>query len=166
MNNSFYVNVDRFKKMSYYKNNITFDFCDEHTTTLKDIDHAIKNKTKGIDIPFGDTEQYVPKGMRDINYHIMRVIYFVEHSDEIKNIKIKSSWWIENNILFSYPHLFIEDGYHRIAAAFYLDLKTVQMTNYDFIRRDLYEYITENTDIYPKNEIIKIPLWEVNSTIS
>lgn len=152
------VIISRFKECTSYKNEIIFYFVDGINTTLSDIDNAIKNNLNETNIPFGDTDNYVPIKNRDINYHLKRVIYFINHPDEIINIKIKSPWWIENNILYSYPHLVIEDGYHRIAAGFYLGLKKINMINYDYIRLDIKKYITGETNEKPKNKIQEIKL--------
>lgn len=152
------VILSRFKECSSYKKNIEFYFVDGINTTLEDIDKAIKNNAPETNVPFGTRDRYLLNA--DINYHLSRVIYFINHPKKIKDIKVKSSWWIENNTLYAYPHLMIEDGYHRIAAAFYLDLNSVNMINHDYIRHDVLEYITGKTNIKPKKTILKINLGE------
>ena len=147
------VILSRFKECSEYKHDITFNFCSGYITTLQDIKKAINEGVSGNPIPFGDTDTYIPMCNRDINYHIQRVIYFVYHSEKIKDIKIKSAWWIQDNILHTYPHIKIEDGYHRIAAAFYLKLKYVEMSNYDYIRTDIKNYITGVSDVKPNKSL-------------
>lgn len=152
------VIMSRFKECTSYKSDVVFYFVNGINTTLVDIDNAIKNGMPETDVPFGDTDTYIPNKKRNINYHLQRVIYFIKHPNEIKNIKIKSSWWIKNNILYAYPHLEIEDGYHRIAAAFYLGLKNVNMINYDYIRQDTKNYIIGKTDKKPKDCIKEVKL--------
>jgi len=152
------VIISRFKECTSYKNEIIFYFVDGINTTLSDIDNAVKSNMPETNIPFGDTDTYIPYTKRNINYHLQRIIYFINHPNEIRNIKIKSAWWIDNNVLYAYPHLKIEDGYHRIAAAFYLGLKKINMINYDYIRLDVKKYITGETNEKPKNKIQEIKL--------
>lgn len=152
------VILKRFKECSAYKNEIVFHFCEGYNTTLDDIHKAIVNNTPETNIPFGDTDKYIPPRPRDINYHLQRVVYFIKHPEEIRDIYIKSSWWIKDNTLFAYPHVEIEDGYHRIAAAFYLNLDKVSMKNFDYIRADTENYITGKSNDKPLDKIISQPL--------
>lgn len=155
------INLNRFKICSEYKSEIRFDFCNGYITKLNDIKKAIENGFKGTSVPFGDKDKFIPDMNKDINYHINRVIYFINNPNEIKDIKIRSAWWINNNTLFARPHLEIVDGYHRIASAFYLNLKYIDIINYDYIRNDVMDYITEKSNVVPK-KIRKVKLNERN----
>ncbi len=66
-------------------------------------------------IPFGDTFKYPPK-KRTSQWHIRRILYFVNHPQEIKNIELDN----ESSTFDILPVPIIIDGYHRWMAARYL----------------------------------------------
>lgn len=68
---------------------------------------------------FGDTKKYIVFEPKSKEWHIGRIIYFINHPDEIKNIEIDNAC-INGDIL---PLPIIIDGHHRFAAAQWLQHK-------------------------------------------
>ncbi|WP_097005313.1 hypothetical protein [Lacrimispora amygdalina] len=84
---------------------------------------------------------------KDDDWHIGRVIYFINHPDEIYNIQIDN---ICNGMTIC-PIPFIEDGNHRFMAAMWLNDKG-KMDRVHCVyggRMDLLDYLTGKTDELP-----------------
>lgn len=81
-----------------------------------DIEQAMKNNTSEISDPFGDTYKHIVTEEKDKNWHIGRIIYFIKHPDEIRDIEIDNQCYG----MTIYPEPIIVDGWHRYAAAIYL----------------------------------------------
>lgn len=84
--------------------------------TLKDINQAINTGLSATTEIYGTHTDFFAVEPRDNSWHISRVLYFVKHPDEIKNIDIDCRCH-EFDI---YPEPIIIDGNHRFLAAQYL----------------------------------------------
>jgi len=135
------------------KLDITKDFAwNGQPITLQNIQEAIQNNIKGTSDPFGDLTWYQPKSIQNNEYHISRVIYFIEHPHEIKDIEIEEQYWHDKYSHWTYPNSSVIDGNHRLLATIYLNLKEIDIA-YMGIREDILNYLTGVTDIEP-TEII------------
>lgn len=115
--------------------------------TLEEVVVAKNNGVIGDASPFGDTWKYLVREDRAKDYHIARIIYFIDHPEEITDIEVDNPC-IDHGIL---PGCEIIDGYHRLAAAIILKLDSIDI-NYGG-REDILNYISCKTDIRP-DEII------------
>ena len=104
--------------------------------TLEDVLNKKRGGMQGNIEPYGDTWKHPVKKERDRDYHISRIIYFVDHPNEIDGIEVDNPC-IDNGIL---PGCEIIDGWHRIAAALILKLRKVNI-NYGG-RSDVENYIS------------------------
>lgn len=111
---------------------------------LEDVTSAKCRGTQGIAEPYGDTWKHPVKNERDRDYHISRIIYFLDHPNEIDGIEVDNPC-IDDGIL---PGCEIIDGWHRIAAAIILNLQKVNV-NYGG-RSDVEDYISGKTNIRPE----------------
>jgi uncharacterized protein (DUF433 family) len=96
---------------------------DGEIVTVNDIAGAIQNGISGDDTPYGDVWKHPVKAPKDKEYHVSRVVYFVQHPEEIKNIEI-------DNICDDYsilPLADIIDGWHRLMAAKYLGMDKIHV---------------------------------------
>lgn len=82
-------------------------------------------------------------------WHIGRIIYFINHPEEIKDIQINNI--VDDNYIFPAP--VIEDGNHRYMAALYLHkLGSMETINCIYVGRvDLLEYLTGESDCKPED---------------
>ena len=144
------VNVNRFRECSIFRTEIRFYFASGDSATLEDIAEAIKNGMAESPVPFGDIDQYPSDPTLPLDYHLARIIYFINHPEEIRDIRIRNPYWVKQNMFYAYPDVVIADGYHRMAAAFYLGLETVEMSNYDFLRDDVVDYLVGVSDCRPE----------------
>ena len=83
---------------------------------LDDISVAIHEAVSEISDPYGDTYQHPVLEQRSREWHIGRIIYFINHPMEIKDIEIDN----ECNGLDIFPQPVIIDGWHRYIAARWL----------------------------------------------
>ena len=65
----------------------SFEWNANEPITLDDVQFAINHHLSEMAIPFGDTFKYPPK-KRTSQWHIRRILYFVNHPQEIKNIEL------------------------------------------------------------------------------
>lgn len=93
----------------------SFEWNANEPITLNDVQFAINHHLSEMAIPFGDTFKYPPK-KRTSQWHIRRILYFVNHPQEIKNIELDN----ESSTFDILPVPIIIDGYHRWMAARYL----------------------------------------------
>lgn len=83
---------------------------------LDDISAAIQKALPEISSPYGDTWKYPVTEHKSREWHIGRIIYFINHPDKIKNVEIDN----ECNGSYILPRSIIVDGWHRYAAARWL----------------------------------------------
>ena len=91
-----------------------FEWDKSKPISISDIRCALK-KIPEISEPYGDTNMYQPTA-KSRKWHIGRIIYFINHKNEIADIEIDNSCY-DGMIM---PSPFIVDGWHRLAAAYYL----------------------------------------------
>ena len=84
--------------------------------TLEDISIAIHNGMSEIPDPYGDTYMYQPIECKSNDWHIGRIIYFINHPEEIRDVEIDNMC----NGMEILPIPVIVDGHHRFAAARWL----------------------------------------------
>lgn len=65
----------------------SFEWNANEPITLGDVQFAINHHLSEMAIPFGDTFKYPPK-KRTSQWNIRRILYFVNHPQEIKNIEL------------------------------------------------------------------------------
>ena len=83
---------------------------------LDDISIARHEGVTEIPDPYGDTWKHPVLEHRDRDWHIGRILYFINHSNEIRDIEIDN----ECNGSYILPQPVIVDGWHRYAAARWL----------------------------------------------
>lgn len=81
---------------------------------LEDISNAIHESIPEISDPYGDMWNHPAMEQKTREWHIGRIIYFIKHPMEIKDIDIDNDYF-EGNIN---PEIL--DGWHRYAAARWL----------------------------------------------
>lgn len=118
--------------------------------TLDDVQFAINHHLSEMAIPFGDTFKYPPK-KRTSQWHIRRILYFVNHPQEIKNIELDN----ESSTFDILPVPIIIDGYHRWMAARYLyELGSLHKIHCLYAgREDVLDYLKGKLDTMPQEEI-------------
>jgi len=107
---------------------------------LNDISNAIMNGQQEQPELYGDTWKHPPEGKKSRDWHIGRVIYFINHQDEIKDLEIDNL--CADNYIFPQP--IITDGNHRFLAAMWLQKEWKMQTVHCFYggRLDLLDYLT------------------------
>lgn len=83
---------------------------------LDDISIAIHEALTENSEPYGDTWEHPVLERRSRDWHIGRIIYFINHPDEIRDIDIDN----ECDGKYILPKPIIVDGWHRYAAARWL----------------------------------------------
>lgn len=83
---------------------------------LDDISIAIHEALPENSEPYGDTWKHPVLERRSRDWHIGRIIYFINHPDEIRDIDIDN----EYDGKYILPKPVIVDGWHRYAAARWL----------------------------------------------
>lgn len=83
---------------------------------LDDISAAIQKALPEISSPYGDTWKYPVTEHKSREWHIGRIIYFINHPDEIRDVEIDN----ECDGSYILPRPIIVDGWHRYAAARWL----------------------------------------------
>lgn len=83
---------------------------------LDDISSAIHEALSENSDPYGDTWKHPVLERRSRDWHIGRIIYFINHPDEIRDIDIDN----ECDGKYILPKPVIVDGWHRYAAARWL----------------------------------------------
>lgn len=123
-----------------------FSWNENETISLKDIDDAIKSEQNEEKIPYGDAWQCLCNRQTK-SWHIGRVVYFINHPNEIQNINIDNL--IIDDYIFPVP--IIIDGNHRLMAAVWLNHRN-KMKTINCIyggRLDLLDYLTGKVDECP-----------------
>lgn len=83
---------------------------------LDDVSIAIHESLPEVSEPYGDTWEFPPIEHKSRDWHIGRIIYFINHPEEIRDIYIDN----ECEGLHIFPKPVIVDGWHRYAAARWL----------------------------------------------
>lgn len=83
---------------------------------LDDISIAVHEALTENSEPYGDTWEHPVLERRSRDWHIGRIIYFINHPDEIRDIDIDN----ECDGKYILPKPIIVDGWHRYAAARWL----------------------------------------------
>ena len=83
---------------------------------LDDISVAIHDAIPEVFEPYGDTWKYPVLEQKSRDWHIGRIIYFIKHPNEIRDIIIDNKC----SGGFILPQPVIVDGWHRYAAARWL----------------------------------------------
>lgn len=114
---------------------------------LEDISNAMQNGIPEQSEPYGDNMIY-PVFPKSDDWHMGRVVYFINHPEEICNIKVDN--------VCNYGHILpfplIEDGNHRLLAAKYLNAKG-KMDKVHCLyggRVDVLNYLVGITDVLPE----------------
>lgn len=107
------VKIERLKE---FVQSEYWEWDDSGEITLDDISIAIHEALPEVLEFYGDTWEYPVIQHRDRDWHIGRIIYFINHPEEIKDIKIDNE--TVNNCILPLP--IIIDGWHRYAAAMWL----------------------------------------------
>ena len=107
---------------------------------MSDIDKAIDNYVE-------ETEHYNGSIQRTKEWHIGRILYFINHPKEIKDIKIENI--CGGDFVPTVP--IIMDGYHRFIAAVYRcfcgEEDEIQCDYHG--RKDIFDYLVGNTKHKP-----------------
>lgn len=96
---------------------------------------------------FGDAWKGTCVNSKSTAWHIGRVLYFIKHSKEIKNLDIDN----DCDGYCVYPRPVIVDGNHRFLAAMWLHAQGKLQKVHCFYcgRLDLLDYLTGVTDVVP-----------------
>lgn len=148
------VIVDRLIEMAGIDTKEIWSWPDASPLSLEEVLLEKSNGKPGSSEPYGDTWKHPVKVQRDKSYHISRIIYFIDHPQEIAGIEVDNPC-VDNGIL---PGCEIIDGWHRIAAAIILKLQKIWI-DYGG-RADIEDYICGRTEIRPKEPLLlDIPLY-------
>lgn len=93
-----------------------WEWDDTGKINLEDISVAMHECIPEITDPYGDTWEHPVLEKRSRDWHIGRIIYFIKHPNEIRDIEIDN----ECNYGYILPQPVIVDGWHRYAAARWL----------------------------------------------
>lgn len=96
---------------------------DGHSITIDDVKNYLSTGQQGTDQPYGDRFKHFPK-QHDKLYHIQRVAWFVQHPEEIKGIAVDNRC---EGMFYILPETIIDDGFHRIMAAYICGLEKVKI---------------------------------------
>lgn len=121
---------------------------DAEPITLQDVIDAKAKGVSGNAEPYGDIWKHPVKESRDKEYHVARIIYFMDHPEEISGIEIDNPC-VDHGIL---PGCEIVDGWHRIAAAILLSLQKVSISYGG--RADVEDYLSGKTDKRPDEILV------------
>ena len=112
---------------------------------LDDISIAIHEGIPEISDAYGDTWKHPVIEHRTRDWHIGRILYFIKHPDEIRDIEIDN----ECSGGYVLPQIVIIDGWHRYAASRWLfsqgKLSEIYCTYCG--RMDVLEYLQGKTDL-------------------
>ena len=96
----------------------SFEWDGSGEITLDDISIAIHEALPKVAEPYGDTWEHPVLEARTREWHLGRILYFISHPDEIKDIDIDNLPC--EYIPYLLPKPVIVDGWHRYAAAYWL----------------------------------------------
>ena len=111
---------------------------------LDDISIAMHEGLPEIPDPYGDTWKHPVLERRTRDWHIGRILYFIKHPDEIRDIEIDNE--CSSGYILLQP--VIVDGWHRYAAARWLfdQGKLSEIHCMYGGRMDVLEYLQGKTD--------------------
>ena len=111
---------------------------------LDDISVAMHEAVPEVSEPYGDQWKHPVLEQKSREWHIGRIIYFINHADEIRDIEIDN----ECSGYVILPQPIIVDGWHRYAAARWLydQGKLVVIHCRYGGRADVLEYLQGKTD--------------------
>lgn len=119
----------------------------EAVVTLDDISKAILEGCKEETEPYGDPFNF-PCKERPKSWHIGRILYYIHHPEEIKDIQIDN----ECDAFAIYPMPVILDGNHRFMAAMWL-YRENQIEKIHCLyggREDVLDYLTGKSEDFPE----------------
>lgn len=93
-----------------------WEWDDTGKINLEDMSVAMHEGIPEIHEPYGDTWEYPVLEQKTREWHIGRILYFINHPNEICDIEIEN----ECNDGYILPQPVIVDGWHRYAAARWL----------------------------------------------
>lgn len=93
-----------------------WEWDDTGKINLEDMSVAMHEGIPEIPAPYGDTWEYPVLEQKIREWHIGRILYFINHPNEICDIEIDN----ECNNGYILPQPVIVDGWHRYAAARWL----------------------------------------------
>lgn len=136
--------IDRLRK--FYEP-IEMYWGDNEAVTLCDIYKAIENKQCEVVEPYGDTWKHICDDDKSRDWHIGRVIYYINNPDEIRDIEIDNLYM--DDYIFPVPQIL--DGNHRFLAGVYMNEqgKMKSMPCKYSGREDVLEYLNGSTDEIP-----------------
>lgn len=115
---------------------------------LNDIACAIHNAQPEESQPYGDTWKHPCIENKSTEWHIGRILYFINHPNEIRDIEV------DNVCDYNYisPIPVIVDGNHRFVAAMWLhDQGKMDRVHCQYGgRQDLLNYLTGDSDELPE----------------
>lgn len=121
-----------------------WEWDDTGVITLDDVSIALHNGLTEIPDPYGDVWNHPVLEMRSRDWHIGRILYFIKHPNEIRDIEI------DNECSYGYilPQPVIVDGWHRYAAARWLydQEKLLEIHCRYGGRMDVLEYLQGNNE--------------------
>lgn len=138
------IYIDRFLE---YSNILNWSWNEGENISMDDITAAINGKEPGIIEPYGDERKHPITELKSKQWHIGRIIFFIRHPEEIKNIEI-DNYCINNYVL---PIPIIADGNHRMFAAIWL-FKNGKLNKCHCLyggRMDLLAYLKKENDERP-----------------
>ena len=114
---------------------------------LDDISVAIHDAIPEVSEPYGDTWEHPVLEQKSKEWHIGRIVYFINRPKEIRDIEIDN----ECNNGFILPQPFIVDGWHRYVAARWLydQCKLTEIHCRYGGRADVLEYLQGKTNDRP-----------------
>jgi len=116
--------------------------------TLNDVKYAIEKSVTEQAEQYGNNTHFADTKVQSDEWHLGRIIYFINHPEEIKDIVIDNL--VNGNSIFTMyicPIPIIDDGNHRFMAAAYLGLEKVHCRYGG--REDLQLYLKGETDVCP-----------------
>lgn len=121
---------------------------DNEPIDLTSITNAIRNNIPEQSVPYGDNKPNTIVSPKSNTWHLGRIIYFINHPDQIKDIEI-------DNVCNNFHVLLIPvitDGNHRFMAAAWLNKEHINHQKIHCLyggRIDLLEYLTGASDTCP-----------------
>lgn len=105
--------IDRLAKFFPVEN---WEWNEGEIVELDDISCAIHEAQPEESVPFGDTWKHLCMKNKSTEWHIGRIIYFINHPEEIRDIEIDNV--CNGNYICPIPTII--DGNHRFMAAMWL----------------------------------------------
>lgn len=144
MNSGEYVYINRLAK--FFPED-SWQWNDGEIITLEDITNAINKNQSEESEPFGDQYKHFIHEDKSKEWHISRIIYFINHPNEIKDIELESL--CSGGYMFPAPYIY--DGNHRFMAAMWLHQqdKMDKVHCYYGGRLDVLDYLTGKIEECP-----------------